>query len=704
MTDLIIIDITDEEDTLIDGEQNIKEINGCGTLLVKNPSQRSRLWNQELDLKETVNTSLDKEIEVGMINPGQEFKKEYQVEELKEPRLKLEEIFDTNRQVPESVNNTFLVDFSNKCKLTLNLTNTLDLPITDIILSRIMPNFLKNIEILSPNFGEAELAEDEGKKVLLWKVNSLEGKQTARLEVLCDGIINNSEKQHLGALKVTYLINNHQISLIDPEIRGLTDSMSGVTTDEGTKPGTWECNVEFINDSEFQVKLEEVEVSHNIKTGLEELVSESPESKLEPDESWDFDFEVESDNVPQLESSFKFTTLFQVITRLIGEINKESTIYPVLSATIEKAILPPEVDAYANTNMTIENTTTNTGTSNIHSLVITDKIPKDFIPPEIKQITININSSQESLEIHSREEFVELFKLEPEDRDPDEEHKISLKLKALSEEFPPNAELVMKYPLLAKNPKPETQYPTPIEIKANTLVSGADFIKKPDEEPEVQIKYVKRKLKTLKSIRPGINEGEFDISVRIQNKGSVELENLVVKDQIPEGFSLTEFNPKELGYEVIKEGDKSLLTVKIDQIDGKQKVSIKYSCAGDGEYPRTEPQVIVKGRSSDSESKSKPGDASLEPLETSVSGMGLKKQGELHDFFSNVFKQIDRGISCLQLGKILEDVRDDLPPGPVLHQFMRYSRELKSEGEKMIVGSFRDEVIAKVEEFKQKYS
>ena len=78
---------------------------------------------------------------------------------------------------------------------------------------------------------------------------------------------------------------------MNPEIRGLTDSMSGVTRDEGSQPGTWECNVEFINESEFQVRLEDVKVTHKIPSGSETLVSETPNKTLTADETWDFDFD-----------------------------------------------------------------------------------------------------------------------------------------------------------------------------------------------------------------------------------------------------------------------------------------------------------------------------------------------------------------------------------------------------------------------------
>jgi hypothetical protein len=62
MPDLIITDITENEKILLDGQLNQKEIKGNGKILIKNPSQKSRLWNLECDLKETIKCGDSKSI------------------------------------------------------------------------------------------------------------------------------------------------------------------------------------------------------------------------------------------------------------------------------------------------------------------------------------------------------------------------------------------------------------------------------------------------------------------------------------------------------------------------------------------------------------------------------------------------------------------------------------------------------------------
>ena len=96
MSDLIIIDITENEKVVIDGSLNPKEIKGSGNLSVKNPSSKSRLWNLMCDLKEIVNTTINsRELNVGILNPSQEFNKDYEIQNLKQPSLIVNEIPST---------------------------------------------------------------------------------------------------------------------------------------------------------------------------------------------------------------------------------------------------------------------------------------------------------------------------------------------------------------------------------------------------------------------------------------------------------------------------------------------------------------------------------------------------------------------------------------------------------------------------------
>jgi len=704
MSDLIIVDITENEKTLLDGQLNQKEIKGNGKLLIKNPSQESRLWNLGCNLKETINTSLSsRKLSVGVLNPTQEFSSKYEIQNLKEPSLKVVEIFDTAMSIPDKINNTFLFETENKCKLNLVLTNPLDIPISNIKVNRIIPSFFQEIELINPNIGIAGIKEDTETKALNWDIVSLDGKQRAELVLICSVNLKDKDVKALGTLNITYLINNYKLTLINPEVRGLTDSMSGIDRDEGAQPGMWDCSVEFINESEFQVKLESAKVSQKITTGTETVVSQAPNHLLNPNQSWSFDFQIESKNVPELNSAIEFTPLFVVITRVCGEINKESTLYPVLSATVNKSLNPAEVVAYANTDMVSEIIIVNTGTSNIGTINIVDEIPQDFIPPMLNQIRFTLGA----IDISARTDFTNKLQIEPNDENPDVKHHIIIELFNLSNELKADAKLIISYPLKARNPRPPTEmiYKTPVTIEINSPLEGNVYVKTPEIEPEIKVRYVKRKLKTLKSIKPGISAGEFSISVRLQNKGNVELENIIVKDKIPKGFDLTKISIND--YEIVNIGEESELHVKIAELKGNDSLNLNYSCTGHGDYPRYEPEILVQGRESTelAQSSDKLSDKAEKSIGGSVSVMRPEQSAIINDLFLDIFKKIDQTVTGEGLGDFIENMRDRFPPGPVLHQFMQFAKDIKAKSsDKLIIGPLLEEVLTKLKEFKEKYT
>lgn len=698
MSDLIIIDITETEKIELDETSNLKDIQGKGVISIRNPTQKSRLWNLTCDLKEIVNTTISsRELDVGVLSSNQTYQTDYQIQNLKEPSLQIIEKFDTDIENQNSLNEAFRYEMDNKCRLTLRIINPLDQAMTNIKLTRELPKYFEEIEIQNPQVGVAGIVGGEQIRLLNWDIVSLDANQEARLDVICTIHPEDSEMKALGALDVSYLINNYKLTYLSPEIRGLTDSMSGIEREESSEPGIWECNVEFINDSEFQIRLEDIKVTHKITTGSETVVSQAPNRLLNPGQEWNHAFKVESKNVPELNSTIGFTPLFVVITRVKGEIHKVPTSYSVISATVEKKISPPEVDAYANTDLEIQNSIYNSGSSVIKVLEVSDELPTDFIPPLVNQIKIQMGD----IDISARSEYTKTLEILPDDQNPEIKHSIRLILDDLH--FTPKTNILFAYPLKARNPRPPTEilYKTPIELQVNTPVGGRFYKTAPPIEPEIKVKYVKRKLKTLKSIKPGTMEGDFNVSLRIQNKGSVELENIIVKDKIPQGFTLTEINCEQ--YNLESKTEYSELQVRIDELKGNESLTLTYNCSGNGDYPHYEPLVSVLGRGTP-EKEIIHNDNVSDPPKIAVSSIPLQKKSIINDIFQEIFKKIDQTITGNDLANFIDSQRDKFPPGPALHQLMRYASDIKDLAEdKIIVGSIREQILSKLREFQQIY-
>ena len=359
---IIVVDITDRESTELNSSSELISIRGAGQVATRNPSLKSRLWNLTNDLREIINTNIpNKVLDIESLVPGEEHIQDYEIKKLSEPCIKVREIFDTNRDIKKVVNRTFVFKHANQCSLKIFITNTIDNPIAKVELKREMPEIFRDIDIKPLESSKAELIKENGERFISWEVINLEAKKTVELYIECTATINKAEDLLLGGLEGTYLINNYQLTQISPLIRSVTESMSAISKDEGMDPGTWDCDIEFSNESEFDIKFEKVSVDQKIPSGTENIFTQSPNLEMHPQDSWEHEFKVESNDIPKFNYTFDFTVLFEVSTRVFGELNKESEVYRVIASEVSKKIEPPEIAAYANTSIRIENTISNTG-------------------------------------------------------------------------------------------------------------------------------------------------------------------------------------------------------------------------------------------------------------------------------------------------------------------------------------------------------
>jgi hypothetical protein len=268
--------------------------------------------------------------------------------------------------------------------------------------------------------------------------------------------------------------------------------------------------------------------------------------------------------------------------------------------------------------------------------------------------------------------------------------------------MPPGAKMIVSYPLIARAPKPNTPYPTPVKISANTLVKGTSYDAVPTVLPEIGIRYVKRAIKTMKSVSPGANEGEFNVKVRLTNGGDVELENIQVKEAMPEGFRITDYMPKEF---VPQEVDGPALLWNIPRIEANDSLTLSYSVEGSGEYPRTEPEVVVDaGVAAAKKDAAAATGAEIEEEAPSIAG---KKGAATAELFSDLTTKIEGVMPTADVIAELESFMDGLTSlgmaSTVTHDIGAFIRDLKKwDQNKPVVGSKLEEVNKRISSWRAK--
>lgn len=690
------IQITETEITDLDDVGIVKAIKNSGVMKVINPSPDHRLWNLKLNLAGTDFTSLKKEAAKETLEPSKEWEFLYDISNTKAPILKLSEVFDTSKNA-EGVNHNYTVGNADESTILITLENVSPKPIQNIILTKQIPDYLKSVRIMGNDAGKVDLNLET--KALKWEIASLDPTMKVSVKVVGNAEIKDQAIKSGNPIEVTYESDMNQRSAVVPSILTLTDTMSGVEQEEDdNKPGWWNCVVEFSNESDLELTLKNVKVLRKSATGEEALVDLNPNAIVGANGNWKHKFSVESASVPSLTSKLDFTVNYVVPTKIIGKIMHQAQTFTVLETKLTKDINPPNVKANANTDVKITNTLTNVGTAKIDKLTIKDLIPKDFEPPALAQIELKILGKTGDLKATLDTTRMKM-EMVPDNKDTKVAHEIRIEGWDLNGFFEPEAKLVMTYPIIARNPQPNIVYETPVEIKTNTKPMGPGYVDKPAQVPVIGIQYVKRKVKSMKSISPAGKEGAFNIAIKITNSGGVEIENITITEEAPKAFQVGSFLPAEMKPQFVEGEPTNKIIWKIARLDPEQTVKLTYTSQGQGEYPRTEPEISFAEAESIKRDKT---------TDVTATGDTSVKKGD-----DTILKSLQEAEAKLKqpqpyskVADILDGIREGLAvavrTSPLFNEIMTTAREFRKLGNAMLAGEKLDAFLNKLGEWKSR--
>lgn len=688
----IVIDITENISTTLNDKNEVQSITGKGVEKIINTSSANRLWNLKLANKgtmEAVETSLRPDYAKEVLDAGKIWEVAYDITNLKEPILKLTEVIDTSRGA-EGVNDNFVLNATVDCSIDLQLLNKATSAINNIKLVKNIPSYLRNLQVEKCTAGKADLNLET--KVLEWSIDTIPAEQTAVLVIVGTTDVKNSEVKSGNVVDVTYEAFGVQQTAIVPSIESLTDTMTGIDQEEDdSKPGWWKCQVEFENESDYEVTVKTLKVTS--KADPNPIVSISPAAVVPPKGTWKHPFSIQSAAVPTLVPVLEFTTNYLVQTKIVGKIHQEAKTFKVLETSLAKAIEPPVVNANANTDMKITCTLVNKGTASIDKVDYDDAIPRDFEPPGIDQVQFCITDFSGSV-LHALQKEHAGITITPEDKDTTVPHALKITFHDLDAMLVPTNKLLVSYPIIARNPQPNISYEAPVTTKAYTKPAGPAYQDKPVQLPVIGIQYVKRKIKAAKSISPA-GEDTFAVTIKISNQGGVELENIMVVESIPQGFNAGSFEPESLK-PIFEDSDKgSKLTWFIPRLNANEDTKLKYTTSGKGEFTRSEPTVMVA--EPDSLKKGiEPGMVET-PKAQEASSSKATRFTERFNAFEASIKAI---VTHSKAASLLDMFRDALfemgVPALLSREINQEIAELKKGGDKVLVGAELDAFLKKV--------
>lgn len=584
----VTIDLEETEKSRFGELSELESAEASGVLGVKNVSDQARIWNVKVNLGDSAagTTIRDAALTAGEIDAGAKWTTSYGID-VEGPILTLTETYDTCSSVSsESPHWAYVYGKDNPVRITLQLKNETDGQIDSIILNKTIPLELTKVKVESVKSGTAKF--DEGTRQVVWKDFVIYPKEQSTLTLSAVGHVDDVSEKNAGEVIISYKSEGQQRSSLNPDMTALTEFLSGIETAE-TEPNHWDCTLECSNETDLMVRLDKAVVFLTPERGGEKqkMVDVAPRLEMKPRQSWSSAFEVNSKSPPKCTHDVVYTPMRVVKKRVLGTINKLPQTVPVYKIDYSKAFDPPEVNSLDKTPVEVTIEITNAGSARLDQMEFEDSLPDDVMPPKKEHITVWVGGK----------EFTGDYTLTitPDDQNPEKPHKIKFKIAGMRDsvgELKPGDSVKINYAIMAWRNRPEKEYPSPIHCWANTYPAGlpTEIVSAPFAH-KLGVVYRKRRISAKKAISKGSKAGEYVVSLTVENKGEVTVENVKLSDWVPTGFTYVSTDPREDEPKRNPAKDGVDLVWMWARMNPSDKKSLRIVVKGEGEYQRREPEV-----------------------------------------------------------------------------------------------------------------
>ncbi|RDE13650.1 MAG: hypothetical protein C4K47_05915 [Candidatus Thorarchaeota archaeon] len=584
----VIIDLEESEKNRFGELSEIESAEATGVMTVKNVSAQARIWNVRVNLGDSRSgtTIKDSTLSAGEVEAGGEWSTKYGIT-IDGPILTLTETYDTCSSITaESPHWAYVHGKENPVRITLHLKNETDGQIDNIIVNKTIPPELTKVKVDSAKSGMAKF--DEGTRQVVWKDFVIYPKEESTLTLSGLAHVDDVSEKNAGEVVISYKSQGQQRSCLDPDMTALTEFLSGIETAE-TEPNHWECTLECSNETDLIVRLDKAVVFLTPEGGGEKkkMVEVAPRVEMKPGETWRSSFEVDSKAPPKCTPDVVYTPVRVVKRRVLGTATKVPQILPVCQITYAKSFDPSEVSSLDKTPVEVTIDIKNSGSARLDQIEVEDSLPDDVMPPKKEHVTVSV----------AGKEYTGTYgvTITPDDQNPETPHKVRIKISGMRDsmgELKPGDSLKVSYAIMAWRNRPEKEYPSPIHCWAYTHPAGfaAEAVSTPFAH-KLGVVYRKRRIAAKKAISKGSKAGEYVITLVVENKGEVTVENVKLVDWIPSGFTYVSTDPREDEPKRNPAKDGTDMVWTWARMNPSDKKSLRIVVKGEGEYQRREPEV-----------------------------------------------------------------------------------------------------------------
>jgi hypothetical protein len=300
----------------------------------------------------------------------------------------------------------------------------------------------------------------------------------------------------------------------------------------------------------------------------------------------------EANTEPQFRKQCEFFVVadHQISTK--GVIDIDEVALAVASIEGELAYDITQLASFRETTFHVTHKVTNSGGDVLNEVLFQENLQKFFVPPKKDEIVVKLGREGKEDQI---EVGAEAISIDPDNQEPDNAHVVKIAFTDLIKNeavggFKPGDTMTVTYPILAMKPSAQVVFKSDVLYQANTLPAGKALEVRP-AVVELAVAHIRRKFRKGKEIKALSGEGNYEITLFVENTGEFNLEGMTVIDKVPDSFQYTDFKPTEP--EIVDLEGQNVLSWKLETLEPGKGWSVTYKISGQGEYAASEAQFSL---------------------------------------------------------------------------------------------------------------
>jgi hypothetical protein len=365
-------------------KDEMSDLNQENHLILRNPSQKDKVWNIRMNLEE-----IQQDIIIDEISPNDYW--DYALEKKSDitQNLSITEVIQKKSYAKESGENSeyFLQSgVKNQFYFVIFVKNISNQFLEDIQITKKLPGSFTSVVEIKSTRGEIS----KQKSHFLWKIEKINPSEEFQLKF---SINLDPNPCNTGKITGHYSVQYENENLFHiNNFRGSVKTAQFINIDElDEKPGFWDCSFEILNRSDFLINISDAKASQIDDSGKHTLFQKNNITLNPYEEKVVYKQIIESEDRPKISKSVLFNPEIEIINNETSSFSMTEEKFELLEISASKEFSQKSIKSFEVGSFDVTLKIKNESTLPINQILLQEVSDTIFKPQNIENMQISLN-------------------------------------------------------------------------------------------------------------------------------------------------------------------------------------------------------------------------------------------------------------------------------------------------------------------------